>query len=151
MLTCWPLQSSLPPRCWAQLLRAAPAGRVKGSGRREVRGENWRYRPLQNALIFLGIDRWSRWNLAGSQASPQIPLTPTIPPPPQGPLLFKACLRHLFFTFFLLVVILCQCVFAQWHFKGIGVISNSTIAFFENAKPVSLIKENLMLLRIPDS
>lgn len=55
MLTCWPLQSSLPPRCWAQLLKVAPAGRVKGSGRRVVRGESWRYRPLQNALIFLGV------------------------------------------------------------------------------------------------
>lgn len=40
MLTCWPLQNCWPPRCWAQLLRAAPAGKVKGSGRKEVRGES---------------------------------------------------------------------------------------------------------------
>lgn len=40
MLTCWPPASSLPPRCWAQLLKEAPAGR-SGSGRRVFRGESW--------------------------------------------------------------------------------------------------------------
>lgn len=60
MLSCWPLQSSLPPRCWAQLLRAAPAGRVKGQegGQSEERaGDTGLCKML---LFFLAFNRWSR-------------------------------------------------------------------------------------------
>lgn len=54
MLAFWPLRSLFPPRCWAQLLRAAPAGWVKRSGIKEIR-RKLEIQALQKALIFLGL------------------------------------------------------------------------------------------------
>lgn len=80
MLTCWPLQSSLPGAghsCSKQLLQGGSRGQ-EGGWSEERAGDTGLCRML---LFFLAFDRWSRWNLAGSQASQQIPLmvltTPT--------------------------------------------------------------------------
>lgn len=72
MLAFWPLQSLFPPRCWAQLLRAAPAGWVKRSGIKRSEEKAGDTGLCKMHLFFLVFDRWTRCNLAESQARQQI-------------------------------------------------------------------------------
>lgn len=75
MLALWPLQSLFPPRCWAQLLRAAPAGWVKRSGIKRSEEKAGDTGLCKMHLFFLVFDRWNRCNVAESQAHQQIPST----------------------------------------------------------------------------
>lgn len=80
MLAFWPLQSLFPPRCWAQLLRAAPAGWVKRSGTKGSEEKAGDTGLCKMHFFFLVFDRWTRCNLAESQARPQI-LSTVFPDP----------------------------------------------------------------------
>lgn len=73
MLAFWPPQSLFPPRCWAQLLRAAPAGWVERSGIKSSEEKAGDTALCKMPLFFLVFDRWTRCNLAERQTVNRFP------------------------------------------------------------------------------